>query len=75
MFPRAALVRANLMCGVDQALGQLTVKAWQAELQPDLEAETTGNLADTDDGGNCGVGWQRLLLLASDELQSASDAC
>jgi len=56
-------------------LGQLTVKAWQAELQPDLEAETTGNLADTDDGGNCGVGWQRLLLLASDELQSANNAC
>jgi len=67
-------VRANLMCSVDQALGQLPVKAWQADLQLDLEAKPARDLADTDVGGNRGVGRQRLLLLASDELQGANEA-
>lgn len=47
-------VRANLMCGVDQAFDQLPVKAWQADLQLDIEAEPARDLADTDVGGNRG---------------------
>ena len=47
-------VRANLMCSVDQALGQLPVKAWQADLQLDIEAE-----AGTDESVAAATRWQR----------------
>lgn len=67
-------VRADLVSGVDQALRVVLGQAWQADVQVDIQAETTRDLADADVGSDRGIIRDFAFGLAGDEFQGADKA-
>ena len=67
-------VRAHLVGGIDQALRLVLGQARQADMQVDIQAETTGDLADADVGSDRGVIRDFAFSLAGDEFQCADEA-
>src|SRR5690606_30761192 len=67
-------VRADLVRLFHQIFGIRLGQPWQVDVQVDVEAETTWDLADADLGGDRAVCRQWLLLLAGDEFQCADEA-
>ncbi len=67
-------VRADLVSSVDQALRVVLGQAWQADVQVDVQAETTGDLTDADVGSDRGVIRDFAFGLAGDEFQRTDKA-
>lgn len=67
-------VRADLMCGIHQALRLILFQAGQGHVKVDVQAKTTGDLADAHMGGDRGVIGDFAFALAGDEFQGADKA-
>ncbi len=67
-------VRADLVGGIDQALGVGLFQTWQADVQVDVQTETARDLANADMGSDRRVSGDLAFALAGDELQCADEA-
>ena len=62
------------MSGLDPLLCVGELQAWQADVQVDVQTKSTGDLADTDVGGDRSVCRDSAFFLTGNEFQRADEA-